>query len=318
MVAGNREKEYHIENNLLNEGYKFDFFQAVTLLEWLNKTVRLQPDTSLGFPTFQIKEIVDDLDTETTRIVIRFMGLYGISAPLPIYFTELITSPEEKGKSLQDFLDIFNHRLIWLFYQAWKKYRYYLSFQSNGIDSVSRHVRALFGLDLDIVSQAAGLPTAQLLKYTGILSMKNRPAEGLRVLLSDFFDGIPVKISECLPQWVNIPEGFQCGLSEKNSSLGKDLSVGSQVLDRLGKIRVIIGPISLAKYEGFLPGTRQFEVLKRLVSMYVSYRLRFDIEFIVKGEDISSLVLSSEGNGRLGQTTWALTMPRDDARIIFE
>ncbi len=326
MASSRRQAEDNVKNRLLNEGCKFDFFQAVTLLEAFAQTgesgslmeeqIRFLPDTSLTRPTSDVKKI-DVSDKEVYQMTVTFMGLYGISAPIPVYFTELITSSEADGKILQDFLDIFNHRFISFFYQAWKKYRYYLTFQSDGSDSISSHLKALFGMDSDEAALAAKLPITRLLRYAGILSMKAKTTAGLQTLVSDFFGGIRVSIKEFVPQWVNISEEYQNRLGEKNSLLGHDLSIGNQVLDRSGRFRVIIGQVSLSQYESFLPGTEQFETLKQLVNVYVSYQLQFDVEFIINGKDISPLELSSTGTARLGYTTWVLSQQREDAVVVF-
>ncbi|MEK7273959.1 MAG: type VI secretion system baseplate subunit TssG, partial [Candidatus Desantisbacteria bacterium] len=275
MASSNRQAGNNVESRLLNEGCKFDFFQAVTLLKalvplsaqigasgsLLEEQIRFLPDTSLARQVSDVKKIEKIhsaiSDKEIYQMTVTFMGLYGVSAPIPVYFTELITSAEADGKTLQDFLDIFNHRFISFFYQAWKKYRYYLAFQSEGSDSISNHLRALFGMDSDEVAQSAKLPITRLLRYAGILSMKTKTTAGLQTLLSDFFGGLRVRIKEFVPQWVNISEEYQNRLGAKNSQLGHDLSIGNQVLDLSGRFQVIISNISLSQYEAFLPGTEQ-------------------------------------------------------------
>ncbi|MBU0699820.1 type VI secretion system baseplate subunit TssG [bacterium] len=331
MATSSGQAEHHVKDRLLNQGYKFDFFQATLLLEKLEdistgvnetgqlsaKQIRFQPDISLGFPSSAIKRI--EMDSEMYRIIVTFMGLYGTVAPTPVYFTELVSSSSSsdiKRSSLKDFLDIFNHRLISLYYRAWKKYRYYLTFQSNGNDPISEHLLSLFGMDMDVSIQAAGLPIVQLIKYAGILSMRVRSTSGLRTLVSDFFGGITVRIDEFLPQWVSISEDYQNKLGMKNSRLGIDFSLGNQVLDRSGRFRVIIGPISLARYESFLPDTEQFKTLQWLITMYVSYRLEFEVKFIIKGEEIPQLEISSQGTSRLGYTTWVLSSMADKDKEV--
>jgi type VI secretion system protein ImpH len=322
----NGQKRDDIKSRLLKDGCKFKFFQAVRLLESFKRegedeNIRFQPDVSLLSPTSPIKEIKLHHSSvpgkEIYLMIITFMGLYGINAPVPIYFTELISSHEADSEPLQEFLDIFNHRLIFLFYQAWKKYRYHLTFRADGRDPLSNHLWALSGLNSKIL-KTLGITPIRLIRYTGILSMRTRSPAGLSHLLQDFFNGIRVKIKEFIPQWKEIPVAYQNRLGEKNSQLGVNFSLGNRVLSRGWKFRITIGPISLAQYESFLPGSKHFNTLKQLVNMYTSQWLEFDVEFIVKGEDIPSIILSAQGRTRLGFTAWLVSQEPKDASVVFE
>ena len=58
-------------------------------------------------------------------MTVNFMGLTGPLGILPYSYTEfMLERMRAKDSSLQDFLDIFNHRMISFFYRAWEKYRF--------------------------------------------------------------------------------------------------------------------------------------------------------------------------------------------------
>src|SRR6185312_2746376 len=125
---------------------EFHFFQAVRLLERLfpdrapvgrlvspdREVVRFAAHASFPFPASQIQTIdwpdtappLPDLPASgAPRMVINFMGLAGPSGVMPLYYTELIVERlRQKDRALLGFFDIFNHRMISLFYQAWEKY----------------------------------------------------------------------------------------------------------------------------------------------------------------------------------------------------
>jgi type VI secretion system protein ImpH len=138
-----------LEAWLFQEGYVFDFFQAVRVLERLAperslvgganapsaETVRFRSRLSLDFPPSAIYEIARPTpDFPVPAMTVAFMGLTGPSGVLPRHYTELLLRLEREAKghekhALRDWLDQFNHRLISLFYRAWDKYRFYRAFE---------------------------------------------------------------------------------------------------------------------------------------------------------------------------------------------
>ncbi|WP_416359359.1 type VI secretion system baseplate subunit TssG, partial [Acinetobacter baumannii] len=47
---------------------------------------------------------------------VTFMGLYGVESPLPTHYSDDIAQRREGVEATEDFLDIFNHRLIAQYY----------------------------------------------------------------------------------------------------------------------------------------------------------------------------------------------------------
>jgi type VI secretion system protein ImpH len=64
------------------------------------------------------------------EMFVSFLGLTGPNGVLPQHYTtQLIDRIKAKDFSLADFLDLFNHRMISLFYRAWEKYRFPIGFE---------------------------------------------------------------------------------------------------------------------------------------------------------------------------------------------
>ena len=180
---------------LQNEAHDFNFFQAVSLLEEkiaaeTNKDplnsgkIRFVPDPSIVFPPNDITSITEKKGVFT--FLLPFMGLVGVSSPLPIYFSEYISRYPDNSGPLYDFITIFNHRLYTLFYKAWKKYHFMRSFTGTGTDQFSQQMASLAGLDKDSLDPER----LRLIAYCAILS-SNRSATGLKPYYQIILEAYP-------------------------------------------------------------------------------------------------------------------------------
>lgn len=159
------------KDKLATEFYEFDFFQAVRVLERLfpervpvghdgppaKEIARFRAHLSMAFPPSQIIAL-DPPDTERPNplLTVTFLGLYGPSGVLPTHYTQLmmdlvrdVRGPERR--SLRDWLDLFNHRFISLFYRAWEKYRFHIAYDRGDAyrttpDTFTLGIRSLMGL----------------------------------------------------------------------------------------------------------------------------------------------------------------------------
>jgi len=110
----------------------------------------LEAGTDKDGPTEATKELppvkdLPELGKGPLRMIVTFMGLYGVSSPLPSYFVDPITLKKIEYFELKKFLDIFTHRLYSMFYRSWKKYRHYSQFQPDRPDDYTLRLLALTG-----------------------------------------------------------------------------------------------------------------------------------------------------------------------------
>ena len=82
-----------------------------------------------------------------------------------------------KGRGpLRDFLDIFQHRLVSLFYKAWEKARFFIPFERGETDPVSARLFDLVGLRDEKLRGRLGVPDRDLLFYAGLIGVRQRNA----------------------------------------------------------------------------------------------------------------------------------------------
>jgi type VI secretion system protein ImpH len=287
-------------------------------------------------------------------VTVSFLGLTGPSGVLPRHYTEILLRQEREAKgsekhALRDWLDLFNHRLISLFYRAWEKYRFFLPYERGEYtwkepDAFTRALFSLVGLgepslrgrlrvavpeeqDLQQSQRVlARVDDLSLLYYSGFLAHRPRCAVALEALLHDYFQ-LPVCIEQFHGQWLRLEEEDQTQLG-CGGRLGVNTVAGSRVWDVQSKVRIRFGPLRYADYEEFLPDRapvsqrKAFFLLAQLVRLYVGRELDFDVQLVLRKEDVPECHLSADGGlgPRLGWNTWLFSagMRRDAADAVFE
>ena len=246
---------------LREEPYLFEFFQAVHLLERLfpdkapvgrfqppsAEVVRFVANSTLNFPASEVQSL-DWPEDGAGRMKVNFMGLTGSQGVLPLYYTSLLAERTRSGDlSAADFFDIFNHRMISLFYLAWEKYRFSIAYEREGLDPFSHHLMDLIGLGTPGLQNRLPVIDDSLLYYAGLLAQRPRSAEALRNLLCDYFE-VPVGVEQFAGGWYpldrNTQTALQGGLGE-SEQLGFGAVVGDEVWDQTARVRIGIGPLSL-------------------------------------------------------------------------
>lgn len=320
-------KEAGIAERLFREGYMFNFFQSVRLLEIFlsaskstgeisdlkEERIRFRPHHGLAFPATDVLSIERLSGTpERARITATFMGLYGVDSPLPSWFYEGIANEAEHAAPLRDFLDIFNHRLYALFYRSWAKYRLFEYYsRPSGRRELLVRALSLSGLGTQGSTDDAEIPPVHLASFAGVLSLQMRNAEGLRNILTELLGGIPVAIQENVARWVAIPNRGRLGRSSKrNVVLSATSSLGQYVNDISGKFRVILGPLTLEQYVSLLPAGSRTRTVNYIVRLYVRDALDYDVRLRLKTAEIPLLRLGDRSL-RVGLTTW-LGRPRTE------
>ena len=291
---------------------------------YLQEAERLRPDPRLVFSPADVRSVEllpedEGGDGEIHKLTVNFMGLYGVAAPSPVYLSELISAIDVETEDLTDFLDFFNHRLLSLYYRSWQKFRYPYRNAPGAKDDFSSYVLGFVGLREKEVRRQVGLPIPGLIKYLGLLAPRTRPLVSLRLMIADYFRLPEVRIVPWILRWVPIPPREQNRIGERFCELGRNLSVGDRAPDRAGKFRVRIGPVSYETYREFLPDTERFRQLCAMIRLWVVNRFDYDVEIVVRRQDIPEAQLEGAMGVQLGWTGWVTSGPglERDPSIIF-
>ena len=321
-------------DRLFAEPWSFDFFQAMHLLERLQpgrtaiggfadprqEAVRLTTATSVAFPASEIQGL--ERPDGQPRMAVNFFGLSGPQGVLPLAYSLYVADRVRAGDhALKEFLGIFDHRMLSLFYRAWEKTHVSVSYGAPSRDWLTRSLLDLVGLGSAALRDRLPLSDEALLFYTGLLSVPTRPAIGLEQMLGDFF-GVPVTIEQFVGAWYPLEQATQSELGDDESAstqLGLGAVAGDEIWDQQSRARVRVGPLSREQYDQFLPGGSAYEPLRALARLYTNDLIDFEIQLVLDRNDVPPCRLGDDTPLPLSWCTWLTTKPlgRDPDDSVF-
>lgn len=328
-TENSRLRESPVEDLLRREPYRFEFFQAMRLLKRLQpgrapvgrftppstEAVRIGANPSMAFPASQIQALEWEGSGQPSMIV-NFMGLTGPLGVLPLYYTELLLERKRAGDTaLLAFLDIFNHRIMSLFYQAWEKYRFYVTYERGERDRFSRYLLDLIGLGSKGLQNRQAVLDDSLIYYSGLLALQPRSAAGLKQLIGDYFD-VSVEVEQFAGGWYRLDRPTQTRFQDRRThseQLGVGAVVGDEVWDPQSAVRLRLGPLPLARYLEFLPNGSAYDALRALTRFYSNDGLDFEIQLVLERTEVPQCELGAgdESAPLLGWVTWAASAPME-------
>jgi len=309
--------------DLAAEPYKYDFFQALRLIECANfdlekigasqrpkdDPVRLGQEPSMAFAPSTLSGFDLDEALSAPHLSVLFFGLFGPHGPLPLHLTEFV---RERVRNFDDesfarFADIFHHRLLSLFYRSWAQSQPTVNFDRPGSDSFSVKVGSLFGLGHPMLRNRDPLPDHAKLHFAARFANQARSAEGLLAVIRGYFD-MPANLEQYVGSWLTIPsqDQMRLGDSPDSGSLGVTSTLGVRVWECQSKFRLTFGPLDMENYKRMLPGGASLIRLIGIVRNYVGDEFDWDVHLLLKGNEVTPARLG--GFGQLGWTTW---MPSD-------
>ena len=318
-----------LQQKMQAEPYSFRFFQAMRLLEAMHperrpvgeffppaeEVARFSARPMLTFPASEI-DGMRSVEGEPTRVVVNFLGLNTVNGPMPRANTALLLERQRaKDGATAEFHDIFNHRIVSLFYRAWKRYRFFLAAEStrNEGDSVADRLYDLVGLGSPGLRRRLAIPDEAIIFYAGLLGRQIRSADGLEQILTAYF-GVKVEVRQFTGTWERLSPDQQTHLSEGSSfaeTLGGGTIVGDEVWIQEAALTVRLGPMRLERYRQFLPGGDGQRELESWLHFYSRKAFSFVVQLVLERDEVPrvELALNKEVGKRLGYESWLKVKP---------
>jgi type VI secretion system protein ImpH len=334
----------------LQEGpRRFGFFQAVRLLERERRrraraetegdvprgpdqeieAASYRAEASLAFPATEVAEVRPVQSNQgqsryLAEMVVSFFGLTGPSGVLPQHYSALIIAMRSRNRAFRDFLDLFNHRLITLFVDAWAKYRLPIAFERRQVgadDPITAALRGIVGFPVDPWGGARPKTDSWVLYYAGLFAHTVRSPAGLEGMLGDYFR-LPIAVVQFVGRWLTLgaadwtalPDGHR--INGSYCALGENATLGDRVWDVQGCFRLVLGPLDYPDFLRFMPGSDDYRMLLELARLYVGQSLDFDVQLVLRRDQVpaSQLAETESYTPHLGWNTWLPNPERwDDA-----
>jgi type VI secretion system protein ImpH len=302
---------------LETEPTSFGAFQAVRLLGRLrperapvggwadpaSEVVRFTAPPSLAFPAAEVRALRPSTEGEGPhRLSVNFFGLTGPQAVLPhVYTQHAAERARGRDTAFRDFLDLFHHRALSLFYRTWARAKPVIGHEAGRDDWLLDHLLDVAGLGTAGLRGRLPVADEALGHYAGLLAPAARPADGLARLVGDYF-GVPATVEQFVGEWRRIATGGQTtlGTDDAHSRLGFGV-VGDEAWDPQARVRLRLGPLTRAQFDAFLPGGDAHPSLVALVRLYADDQVGVDAQLVLDRGAVAPCVLGLPLGQPLGQ-----------------
>lgn len=331
-TARNGHEKQSVIETLLRTPQKFSFNMAMRLLRshfGQNVDINVHPSLNLSFNDRDVvaikiydrdlmKGIVDfnmrwyaELTIErllerfrsgdslnvTFDVSVNFLGLYGSSSPLPIYYTEgIMEDANQDNNGTREFVDVINRPIYRQFEMAQNKYQLFSRCVDVRDESLIERMFAFAGLSIAGIREPCGNDVYHLLPYLGIYSMMPRSIAGLRAIFEREFGDEDVEIFEYAHSVCDIPEEQMMSLGKENSTLGNTCYLGTTIGCRDGAILINISCDDMHEYESMLPGGEKLKKLSWLMTHYLVDRVDIKLSICCKNPGNTDYAMDDEQN----------------------
>ncbi|HEY8101318.1 MAG TPA: type VI secretion system baseplate subunit TssG [Burkholderiaceae bacterium] len=310
-------------------------------MDILGQVIQFRSSVSLAFPASEIEALDFETDqpdasesAEEIGVINRrknkrmrfrkvsitpsFIGLTGPMGVMPRHYTHYVADREmyHRDKATRAFLDIFTTRAVALFYQTWLKHRLHLQFEADSKNRFLPMILSLSGMGLSgtrgrLEGDAKGIADDTLAYYATALRERPQSVQWFSRVVADYFE-VQCKVEQFIGQWLQLPERELTRLGTANCGLGTTTFCGTRIWDRNTKVRLTVGPMRRAQFDGFLPGSNAAENLKQFFKLMVGATFDCEVRLILDKRDLAPASLKPGlGGTRLGWNGWMKSQQHD-------
>ena len=314
METDERPAADPVIQDLLDHPQGYNLFQAIYLLEraaarhhrsesgWT--PVRLRARVTLAFSPSDVSRAQNGPTArEAFTLETPAMALVGVGGPMPMPFTELVLARNAvRDYATADFLNIFHHRLIELWFRGRKKHHVALNGTAPHDSPLAACLDALSAL-----GHRAGLTASDgqvgWLEHAGLMGGAPRSLAGLLALLSHRL-GVRTGGEQFCGGWRTLERQDVQTLGARRTRLGLGAVLGQRVWDQSAGIRIDLRELSRERLSSMLRGGADFSVLQWLVRRYLAQDVEVEIALHPQIDSVNPPRLGAAGGLRLGWTSW--------------
>lgn len=265
---------------------------------------RFFTNPKINFPVGDIEQLIILVEDgrEVFQFLVNFLGLQGSSGPLPGSVLDEIAEEHNNNPIQSIYLDFFNHHLITVFHQIWRKYKYYIKFNSNFSDNYSRNIMNLLGVSRDFI-KFTHLNWHKIFYHLGIIQSGIRTKEALTSIIQHYFDLHDISLEEHVRKIVEVEVEQKNQVGIRNVMLGENFILGDKVESFSNKFRVNINNLKLDEFHQFLPNTKKYRQLQELIRFLLKDPLPYDVLLGLHPDTKSTFILGKDNSSFLGWTT---------------
>jgi type VI secretion system protein ImpH len=258
---------------------------------------------------------------ERIELTPAFMGLLGVTGALPTFYTEMLAEREvyHRDTAARAFLDIFQHRAVALFYQAWRKHRLPVQYETDRRNLFLPQVLALAGVGQRglrdrLHADEGGVADDTLAYFAGALQQRPVSAGMVRQMISEYFR-VPVALDQFVGRWFTLPADSATSLGVTNATLDSNAVVGERIWQRDLRMRLTLGPMAREHFHRFLPGGKAALALRELLTLLTGVSLEYEVRLALRADAVQGIQLDANGVGaHMGWDSFLVTQTQQHDR----
>ncbi|APG19805.1 hypothetical protein A3780_20390 [Kosakonia radicincitans] len=321
MASQIRIQNSYLEDDALINYDLYDYFQLLRILElFLDEkgNLTILPELSLAFPVNDINKVEKRGNGEYI-VSVGFFGLYGVSSPLPVFYTEQLIEEAQRGEhAARQFTDLIHKVTYSLLNSAWRRNKIFFRFHEINDDAIHYFLDTFTGLRLyPYPSIVPSTIRKHLLGYAGLFFRHITSSSALRSLITNFISDVSVEINTLVRRVVPVPQDQQWRLGRKCAPTAPYggppvlAYLGSEVEDYTGAVQILLSAQTAHAYASLMPGGNRERMLRDILRFFIGDMPEIQINISLRASSVPSSALGCEVGSRLGSDCWLPGNPTD-------